>query len=109
MPDGTPEQMAWLNEMQRITTSPENAARIRWSNDNLDVTELLPQISIPTLVLHCRNDAVASFDEGRRMAAMIPNARFVALDGRNHLILEDEPAWPRFMEEVGRFLADTES
>ncbi len=105
LPDGTPEQMAWFNELQRITTSPENAARIRASNDLVDVAELLPQIAVPTLVLHCRNDAVAPFDEGRRMAAMIPDSRFVALEGKNHLILEDEPAWPRFIEEVRAFLA----
>ena len=42
------------------------------------------------------------------MATMIPNSRFVALDGKNHLILEDEPAWPRFMEEVSAFLAQDE-
>jgi pimeloyl-ACP methyl ester carboxylesterase len=69
---------------------------------------LLGQISAPTLVLHCRDDSVVSFEYGRRMAAMIPNARFVALDGKNHLILEDEPAWPRFMEEVSAFLAQDE-
>ena len=61
---------------------------------------------MPTLVLHCRDDAVASFEEGRRMAAMIPGARFVALEGRNHLILEDEPAWPRFIDEIEHFLAE---
>ena len=98
--------MAWFNELQRITTSPENAARIRASNDLIEVTELLPQITAPTLVLHCRNDAAVPFDEGRRMAAMIPDSRFVALEGKNHLILEDEPAWPRFIEEVRAFLAE---
>ena len=58
----------------------------------------------PTLVLHCRSDATVPFDEGRKKAAMIPGARFVALEGRNHLILEDEPAWGRFSEEVRSFL-----
>jgi len=108
VPDGTPEQMAWFNELQRLTTSPENAARIRAASDNVDVTEYLSQVAVPTLVLHCRDDAVAPFEEGRRMAAMIPGARFVALEGRNHLILEDEPAWPRFIDEVKAFLAEPE-
>ncbi len=106
VPDGTAEQMAWFNELQRLTTSPENAARIRATNDDTDVTEYLSQVAVPTLVLHCRDDAVAPFEEGRRMAAMIPGARFVALEGRNHLILEDEPAWPRFIDEVQAFLAE---
>ena len=106
VPDGTPEQMAWFNELQRLTTSPEIAARISAVNNNVDITEYLPQVSVPTLVLHCRDDAVVPFEEGRRLAAMIPGARFVALEGRNHLILEDKPAWPLFIDEVRAFLAE---
>ena len=108
LPDGTPEQMAWFNELQRVTVSPENAFRIRMVNDYMDITQYLPKVSVPTLVLHCRDDAVAPFEEGRRIAAMIPDAQFVALEGRNHLILENEPAWPRFIEEVRDFLATVE-
>ncbi len=106
IPDATPEQASWFNNLQRITASPENAVRIREAMDILDVSELLPQVTVPTLVLHCREDAVQPFNEGRRMAAGIPGARFVALEGRNHLILEDEPAWPRFLQEVESFLAE---
>jgi class 3 adenylate cyclase/pimeloyl-ACP methyl ester carboxylesterase len=106
VPGGTKEQMAWFNDLQRETTSPENAARMRMAVDNIDVTDLLGQVSVPTLVLHCRDDAMVSFEEGRRMAAMIPQARFVTLEGQNHLILEHEPAWGRFKEEVRSFLAN---
>lgn len=107
VPGGTAGQWDWFNEMQRISVSPENAVRLRQANDNVDVTELLAQIDIPTLVLHCKNDGVVPFNEGRRMAAMIPGARFVALEGDNHLILEDEPAWPVFVDEIRNFLAET--
>jgi pimeloyl-ACP methyl ester carboxylesterase len=106
VPDATPQQMEWFNELQRISTSPENAARNRLANFQLDVTALLSEVSVPTLVLHCRDDAIVPFSEGRLIAAMIPDARFVPLEGRNHLILDNEPAWPRFLEEVGRFLHD---
>ena len=105
MPDAAMEQVQWFNDLQRMTTSPENAVRIREVTNYVDVTDLLAKVTVPTLVLHCRNEEVAPFDEGRRMAAMIPGARFVALEGRNHLILEDEPAWHRFLEEVRGFLA----
>jgi len=104
IPGGTPEQMQWYNDLQRITTSPENAVRIRQFSDGIDVTDLLPDIKAPTLVLHCRNDAVQPFEEGRRLAAGIAGARFVALEGRNHAILESEPAWPRFIEEITSFV-----
>ena len=105
IPEATAEQMQWFNDLQRITASPENAVRIRQVIDEIDVDLLLPQVTVPTVVLHCRDDAAVPFEEGRRMASLIPRARFVALEGRNHLILEDELALPRFLEEVRAFLA----
>jgi len=105
MPGASKEQMDWLNELQKTTISPENAVRVRRINNDIDVRDLLGGITVPTLVLHCRGDGMQPFDQGRKMAAMIPNARFVALEGHNHLILEDEPAWPRFLKEVTEFLA----
>jgi pimeloyl-ACP methyl ester carboxylesterase/DNA-binding winged helix-turn-helix (wHTH) protein len=104
IPDATAEQARWFNDLQRMTTSPENAVRIRRTLDEIDVMELLPHVRAPTLVLHCRNDAVQPFEEGRRMAAGISGSRFVALEGSNHLILEHEPAWTRLLDEVTRFL-----
>ena len=106
MPGATKEQMDWFNELQRTTTSPESAAKLRDVVDNTDISDLAGQISVPTLVLHCRDDGIVPFEAGRRMAAMIPDARFVALDGANHLMLEHEPAWPRFLSEVQSFLED---
>ncbi len=105
VPGGTREQMDWFNELQRKTTSPENAVRIRLVSDYLNVVDLLPRVSTPTLVLHCRDDAIQPFEEGRLIAANIPGARFVGLEGRNHLILETDPGWPVLQAEVGAFLA----
>ena len=104
MPGGTQEQMAWFNELQRISISPDNAVRALDTMNHIDVVSLLPKITTPTLVLHCRGDAIIPFNKGRKMAAMIPNARFVPLEGDNHLMLEHEPAWPRFLVEVRSFL-----
>ena len=105
VPGGTAEQMDWFNELQRKTTSPENAVRIRLISDYMDVVGLLPRVRAPTLVLHCRDDAIQPISEGQFIAANIPGARFVGLEGRNHLILESDPGWPVFQEEVGAFLA----
>ena len=104
MPGATPEQMQSFNDMQRITTSPENAARLRQSVDEIDVTDLLASVNIPTLVLHARNDAMQPFDEGRRLAMGIRGARFVALESRNHMILQNDPVWSRFFDEIENFL-----
>jgi pimeloyl-ACP methyl ester carboxylesterase len=63
---------------------------------------------VPTLVIHARNDGSVSFERRRQLAALIPNARFVSLESNNHILLANEPAWPRFLAEVNRFLG-TES
>ena len=104
VPGATAEQMDWFNDVQRNTTSPENAARLRLAMGDIDVVSMLPEVATPTLVLHAREDAVAPFEGGRRIAAMIPGARFVPLESANHLLLENDPAWPRFLAEVRSFL-----
>jgi DNA-binding winged helix-turn-helix (wHTH) protein/alpha-beta hydrolase superfamily lysophospholipase len=106
IPGGTLAQMQWYNDLQKLTTSADNAIRMRFISDDIDVTHLLPQVRTPTLVLHCRNDAVQPFDEGRIIAAGIPGARFVALEGRNHVILEGDPSWKRLFDEMREFLRD---
>ena len=104
VPEGTAEQMQRLNDLQQITTSPDNAVRIMKATGAVDVSDLLPRVRAPTLVLHCRNDAAVPFDEGRQLAAGIPDARFVALESCNHLVLETEPAWIRALDEIKAFL-----
>lgn len=105
VPDATAEQMRWFNELQRVTTSPANALRLHHSFGQIDVRAVLPQVRTPTLVLHGRNDGVVPFAEGCLLASLIPNAQFVALESRNHVLLENEPAWPRFLAEMRAFLA----
>ena len=105
IPDGTKEQADWFNELQRITVSPEVAVRILEVSYETDVTDLLPRVTMPTLVMHARDDARVPFDAGRRMAGGIPGARFVPLPGRNHLFLETEPAFGQFLEHTRAFLA----
>lgn len=104
MPDGTVEQMEWLNELARLSVAPETAACMKRAFYHIDVTELASRVAAPTLVLHSRRDGAIPFDEGRRLAALIPNARFVPLESRNHILLQDEIAWRRFVDEVHRFL-----
>jgi pimeloyl-ACP methyl ester carboxylesterase len=105
VPEGTREQHDWFNELQKISASPDNAYRIMNVFAAIDVRDLLEQVNVPTMVLHCRGDAVVPFDSGRQLAAAIPNARFVALDGSNHVILKEDKCWPRFLSEVRGFLA----
>jgi class 3 adenylate cyclase/pimeloyl-ACP methyl ester carboxylesterase len=104
IPGATKEQADWFNELQRISSSPADAVRNFLANGEVDVTSLLSQVKVPTLVMHSRQEARVPFEAGRRMAAGIPGARFVPLESRNHLILENEPAFARFLEEIRSFL-----
>jgi pimeloyl-ACP methyl ester carboxylesterase len=105
IPNGSPEQIKWFADLQRMTTSADNAVRIRKACDDIDITALLPKLRIPTLVLHCRHDNVVPFDQGRLLASSIPDARFVTLDSDNHVVLSGEPAWPKLLGEIKAFLA----
>jgi class 3 adenylate cyclase/pimeloyl-ACP methyl ester carboxylesterase len=104
LPDSTTEQSQWFNELARISTSPENAVKIYSAMGEIDVRPLVSRVNVPTLVLHSQHEAVVAFEEGREVAASIPGARLVSLESQNHLILEQEPAWPRFLAEVRGFL-----
>jgi pimeloyl-ACP methyl ester carboxylesterase len=106
LPNGSPEQIKWFAELQRITTSADNAARIRNACDDIDVASLLPEVQVPTLVLHCRHDSVAPHEQGRMIARSIPNAKFVTLESDNHVLLSGEPAWPRLIGEIEAFLKE---
>src|SRR4051812_18153083 len=108
LPGGTEEQMAWFDEVQRFSTSPENAARIQAARYEIDVTALAGQVTAATLVLHARGDAVVPFEQGRLLATLIPGARFIPLESRNHVLLADEPAWSVFLDEVRAFLGAAE-
>jgi pimeloyl-ACP methyl ester carboxylesterase/DNA-binding CsgD family transcriptional regulator len=102
-PDAPPEYYrSW--EMLRETTTPENAGQLIRSYWHVDLRELLPRIHCPSLVLHAREDPVIPFAEGRLGASLLPNAAFVPLDSRNHILHEGEPAWRQFVQALDDFL-----
>lgn len=105
IPEGTREQQHCLNELARLSVSAANAVRIRKALYRINVESLAQKLRVPTLVLHARGDAFVEFNEGRYLASIIPAARFVPLDSRNHVLLKMEPAWRHFITEVRAFLA----
>lgn len=104
IPDGSQEQIESLAELQHLTTSPENAARIRGAVDRFDITDLLPQIRTPTMVLHARDEGIQPLEQGRELAAGIPGAEFVMLESANHMILPQEPAWNDLFAALHAFI-----
>jgi pimeloyl-ACP methyl ester carboxylesterase/DNA-binding CsgD family transcriptional regulator len=105
IPDATEEQMRWLDELQRVSVSAENACAARRERKKADVVDRLPELDVPTLVLHALRDGMNEFAMGRLLATRIRGARLVPLDSDNHIVLDSEPAWRVFVDEVTAFLA----
>ena len=104
LPNGTPEQMAWYEDLLWRSTTAEAAAALYRARGGLNVCDLAPQVRARTLVMHARDDRVVPVQEGRLLATLIPDAHFVLLDSANHILLEQEPAWNVFLSEIGAFL-----
>ncbi|WP_156448433.1 alpha/beta fold hydrolase, partial [Mycobacterium sp. NAZ190054] len=105
LPDGSRADWAAFDQLQRRTTSPENAVRFLEEFGRIDVREQCGRVRCPTLVLHSRDDHRVPMRCGEELAALIPGARLVALASNNHLLTGTEPAWRVFCAEVEAFLA----
>jgi ATP/maltotriose-dependent transcriptional regulator MalT len=106
IPSAREEQKRWYDEMQQVSSSGEMAARLWLSNTQIDITDTARRITQPTLVLHARHDLAVPYEEGRRLASLLPDTRFVTLESDNHILQQGEPAWEIFLAEVRAFLDD---
>jgi pimeloyl-ACP methyl ester carboxylesterase len=104
LPDATQEQWRSFDELQRRSTSPDNAWRFVDEFANIDVTNLAPKLTVPTLIMCSRREPDDAFEQSRMLAALIPQSRLVPLDSSNHLLPERDPAWKHFLAEIDRFL-----
>jgi pimeloyl-ACP methyl ester carboxylesterase/DNA-binding CsgD family transcriptional regulator len=104
IPNASEEQMRWLDDLQRVAASASTTYHARQQRFRADADDLLGELKLPTLVLHSVGDRMNTFEYARHLASSIAGARLVALDSENHIVLEDEPAWPVFVDEVQRFL-----
>jgi pimeloyl-ACP methyl ester carboxylesterase len=105
-PEATTEELRALEKQMRISVSPENAVRLESEMHRIDVRHLAPLVTAPTLVTHSREDEGVPFEEGRLLASLIPNAQFLPLESKNHLLTKQEPAWAEFVAAVRAFLSD---
>ncbi|MFA3919893.1 alpha/beta fold hydrolase [Ruegeria hyattellae] len=106
MPEATPEQAEWFNELQRKSVSPKMAGNLHDMFGAIDVSHLLENVKSPTLVLHARDDAEIPIQNGRAFATGISDARFVSLDSKNHILLQHEPAFHKLVEHCQSFLRE---
>lgn len=106
VPDAQADEIAWFNDQLQLTTDSTNAPLLEATFHGLDVSDLACQVSVPTLVLHAVADRAVPFEEGRHLAGLIPRARFVALNSRNHILLQRDAAFAQFINEIESFIAD---
>ncbi|QFG27050.1 alpha/beta fold hydrolase [Actinomadura sp. WMMB 499] len=105
---GPPRRWDEFTGHQRLATSAANGARFLEEQTRIDVSGLAPRVSCPTLIVHSRDDPRVPVSQATELAGLVPDSRLVLLDGRNHLLTADEPAWPRFLDELHAFLAEDE-
>jgi pimeloyl-ACP methyl ester carboxylesterase/DNA-binding CsgD family transcriptional regulator len=108
IPSAGEEQKRWYDDMQQASSSGEVAARLWRSRTQTDVSETARRVTQPALVVHARGDRAVPYEEGRRLASLLPNAHFVTLETDNHILQEAEPAWEVFLAEVRAFLGGDE-
>jgi pimeloyl-ACP methyl ester carboxylesterase/DNA-binding CsgD family transcriptional regulator len=104
MGESTEAQRQAFEERQRVSCTAEVAEKYLRAMFALDVKGLAPRVSCPTLALHSRGDQLVFLEQGRRLAALIPGARFVPLDSKNHLPFREEPAWQALAAALRSFL-----
>ncbi|MGD0765004.1 MAG: alpha/beta hydrolase [Dehalococcoidia bacterium] len=108
LPDADIDAIRAFNEMQRVSASADDAGSVMTAMLDIDVRPLLPRVTVPTLVIHRRGDMVVPFESGRELATGIPGARFLPLDGRNHMPLPNEPAALVMGKAIYDFLVESE-
>ena len=108
IPSAGEEQKRWYDDLQQASSSGEMAARLRQSRNQTEISDTARRVTQPALVLHVRQDRAVPYEEGRRLASLLPDARFVTLESDNHILQEGEPAWEEFLSEVRAFLGDDE-
>ncbi len=107
IPDAKAEELQSLAEFQRLSSDAEVAAKLLELCYSIDVTEALPEIKIPTLILHRKEDKSSSIHNGRQLAGEIPDAPFKILTGTAH------PPWyggsKQVIKEILEFLGEDEA
>jgi class 3 adenylate cyclase/pimeloyl-ACP methyl ester carboxylesterase len=108
MPDADIDAIRAFNELQRVSASADNVVDLMTAVLDIDVRPLLPQVTVPTVVIHRRGDTIIPFESGRELATGIPGARFLPLDGRNHFILPNEAVGAVMVKAIYEFLGEGE-
>ena len=104
MPGASNDRIQAFNELMKISSEPEIAAKLEREMHLSNVVDEAPLVQCPTLILHAVEDASVPFAEGKLLSTLIPNARLIRLESNNHILQDNEPAWNVFWGEIYKFL-----
>jgi pimeloyl-ACP methyl ester carboxylesterase/DNA-binding winged helix-turn-helix (wHTH) protein len=105
VPRARPEEIDWFTDQLRMTTTAANAPLLEGAFHGLDASDLAREVRVPTLVMHALGDRAVPFEEGRRLARLIPGSRFVPLESDDHILLERDDAFAQLIALVDDFTA----
>lgn len=109
LPEAPSEQRSWFTDLCNKSVLPETGAKLLMARADVNVEGLLPEVSVPTLVIHSKDDQVIPFEEGQLLAQKIPGAIMSVLEGKNHIIQRDAPAWRSFSKDLLDFTSQCRS
>ena len=99
---GDPQFREWWAAYLRMGASPAAAMALTQMNAEVDVRSVLPSIRVPSLVIHRRDDACLPVEGGRFIASLIPGAKYVELEGKDHLPFAGDQ--DEILDEIEEFL-----
>ena len=104
LPEAAQDQWRAFDDLQHRSTSTANAWRFVDEMANIDITDIAPKVTVPTLILCSRREPDNTFEQSRILCGLIPGSRLVPLDSANHLLPESDPAWQHFLTAIDEFL-----
>jgi class 3 adenylate cyclase len=94
----------WWGKYERLGASPRDVKTIMRMNSQIDITDVLPSVKVPTLILHRTDDVLIDIEGGRTLAQLIPNAKLVEFPGHDHFAFIGDDKGERVLSEIDEFL-----
>ena len=93
----------WWGKFERLGASPGAVKTLMRMNSQIDTTDILQSVNVPTLIIHRKDDVAVDVEGGRFIAEQVPDAKYVELSGNDHLPWVGENS-NQILDEMAKFL-----
>ena len=104
MPGASDVEKRFFSEVMRESATPEDFKAFGASELLVDVKALAEQVRVPTLIVQTRDDQMNSLARGKKLADLVPGARFVVVEGADHIPMPGTPESEQIAQVVVPFL-----